>query len=143
MDERTIQILQETARYFGEQHQQAYLVGGSLRNLLLGEPCVDWDIATHGDIPMLTRHLANRLGGHYAHLNTKASRVVVPGIQDSQDGQLMMEDSGDNGRKQELIIDVSPLKGKTIELDLRQRDFTINAIAAPLNDIVQLLATLS
>jgi len=136
LDERTLQILQDTAHYFGEQHQQAYLVGGSLRNLLLGEPCVDWDIATHGDIPMLARHLADHLGGHYAHLNTKASRVVVPWTQDNQDGH----DAG-AVQKQELIIDVSPLKGKTIELDLRQRDFTINAIAAPLNDIVQLLST--
>jgi poly(A) polymerase len=140
LDERTLQILQETARYFSEQHQQAYLVGGSLRNLLLGEPCVDWDIATHGDTPMLTRRLADRLGGHYAHLNTKASRVVVPWTQNNQDGQDDDGESGDSGRKQELIIDVSPLKGKTIELDLRQRDFTINAIAAPLNAIVQLLA---
>src|SRR5579863_6667090 len=133
LDERTLQILQATDHHFGEQHQQAYLVGGSLRNLLLGVPCVDWDIVTPGDIPMLTRHLADHLGGHYAHLNAKASRVVVPWTQDGQD-------NGD-GQKQELIIDVSPLKGKTIELDLRQRDFTINAIAIPLNDIVQLLST--
>ena len=143
MDERTLQILQDTAHYFGEQHQQAYLVGGSLRNLLLGEPCVDWDIATHGDIPMVTRHLADRLGGHYAHLNTKASRVVVPLTLDAQNGEKAQNgrNSQDDGQKHELIIDVSPLKGKTIELDLRQRDFTINAIAAPINEIVQLLAT--
>ena len=143
LDERTLQILQATAHYFGEQHQQAYLVGGSLRNLLLGEQCVDWDIATHGDIPMITRHLADRLGGHYAHLNIKASRVVVPltlDVQSAQNGQ-EAQNGRDDGQKHELIIDVSPLKGKTIELDLRQRDFTINAIAAPIKDIVQLLAT--
>ncbi len=143
MDERTLQILRDTAHYFGEQHQQAYLVGGSLRNLLLGEPCVDWDIATHGDIPMITRHLADRLGGHYAHLNAKASRVVVPLTPGERNSQVAQNGrSGqDNGQKHELIIDISPLKGKTIELDLRQRDFTINAIGAPLKDIVQLLAT--
>lgn len=126
MDTRTLQLLQQTAQHFSEQRQQAYLVGGSLRNILLGEACVDWDIATSGDVPMLTRRLADKLGGHYVYLHAKASRVVVAL-------------TNEEGKKQDLIFDISPLKGTTLEHDLRQRDFTINAIAAPLNDVVQYL----
>lgn len=128
MDEKTRQLLQQTAQYFDEQHRQAYLVGGSLRNVLLGMPTVDWDIAAQGDTAALARRLADRLGGHYAHLNAKANRVVVSWTEDGE-------------QRQEIIIDVVPLKGKTIEDDLRQRDFTINAIAAPLHAIVPLLTT--
>src|SRR5438067_1628065 len=89
-----------------------------MRNLLLGELCSDWDIVTDGDAPRLARGLADKLGGHYAHLHEKASRVVIK-------------------EEQEIIVDVSPLMGSTIEDDLRRRDFTLNAIAAPLGEVVR------
>jgi poly(A) polymerase len=119
---RALQFLQQTAHYLSEQHQQAYLVGGSLRNILLGEPCGDWDIAVHGDAATLARRLAEALGGYYARMNEKASRVVVPAT--SED---------DN----EVILDIAPFKGQSLEDDLRLRDFTVNAIAAPLDAITR------
>ncbi len=126
LDTQTLYLLHRTAEYFSEQRQPAYLVGGSLRNILLGEECVDWDIVTTGDAHILARRLADRLGGFYVYLHEKASRVVV------------VEAGSPNTRK-EITFDVSPLNGKTIEDDLRQRDFTLNAIAAPLGDIVRYL----
>src|SRR5947209_18217168 len=80
LDNRTVQLLQLTAEFFRDQRQQAFLVGGSLRNILLGEPCNDWDIVTPGDAPTLVRGLADRLGGFYARMHEKASRVVVPTV---------------------------------------------------------------
>jgi tRNA nucleotidyltransferase/poly(A) polymerase len=126
VDTRTLHLLQLTAEHFSSQRQQAYLVGGSLRNILLGEPCNDWDIVTPGDAPTLARRLANKLGGFYAHLHEKASRVVVPPVSQQQ-----------NEQQKEIIFDISPLKGHTLEHDLRQRDFTVNAVAAPLEEIVR------
>jgi len=95
------------------------MVGGSVRDILLGEPCVDWDIVTDGDAPGLARGLADRLGGHYAHLHDKASRVVV------------------KGEGQEIVFDIAPFKGSSLEEDLRLRDFTVNAMAAPLDEAVR------
>lgn len=115
-DTGIVRLLRETARFFEEQHQRAYLVGGSLRNIVLGEPCVDWDVVVEGGAA--TRKLADRLGGHYAHMHEKASRVVVKG-------------------EQEMIFDVSPLVGGSLEADLRLRDFTLDAIAAPLASVVE------
>ena len=80
LDSRTLRLLQLTAEFFGDQRQQAFLVGGSLRNILLGEPCDDWDIVTTGDAPTLARQLADKLGGFYAYLHEKACRVVVPAL---------------------------------------------------------------
>ena len=131
MDNRTIRLLQLTAEFFKDQRQQAFLVGGSLRNILLGEPCNDWDIVTAGDAPTLARGLADTLGGFYAHMHEKASRVVVP-----LKGNINKGDVSEEGG-QEVIFDVSPLKGKSVEFDLRQRDFTVNAIAAPLDEVVR------
>ena len=112
-------LLHTAAQFFDENNVQAYLVGSSVRNLLLNEPCSDWDIAVTGDAPALARGLANRLGGFYAHMHEKASRITV------------------KQKEQESIFDVAPLHGRTIEADLRQRDFTINALASPLTAAVR------
>src|SRR5437588_9942620 len=78
LNAQTLNLLQQTAQYFNSQRQQAYLVGGSLRNILLGESGNDWHIATSGDAPSSARRLADKLGGHYVNMDDKASRVVVP-----------------------------------------------------------------
>jgi poly(A) polymerase len=97
---------------------------------LLGEECLDWDIVTASDAHKTARQLADTLGGHYVHMHAKASRVIV-----------FVEDAGSPHSRKEICFDISPLTGKTIEDDLRQRDFTINAIAAPLDEVVQYLVS--
>jgi len=109
-----------------EHQQRSYLVGGSLRNLLLGEDCLDCDIVTSGDAHNTARQLADILSGHYVHMHAKASRVVV-----------VFEETDSPRTRKEISFDISPLIGKTIEDDLQQRDFTINAIAAPLIEAVR------
>ncbi len=118
----TRKLLQQIADFFRDQ-QQTYLVGGSVRNLLLHEPCSDWDIAASGNVAQQARQLANQLGGYYAHMHDKASRITVKHDQ------------------QAYIIDVAPLHGGSIESDVQQRDFTMNAIASPLVGAVQSLTS--
>ena len=121
----TREILEKTAQYFAEQQHTAWLVGGSVRNVLLGEPETDWDIAIAGNAANtshLARHLADQLGGHYAYMHEKASRVVV------------------KRQMREITLDIAPLQGETIETDLRTRDFTLNAIALPLPQLLTALA---
>lgn len=121
--DKTLHIVTQVADFFAEQQAQVYLVGGSLRNLLLGEPCVDWDLTTDGEAHGLARRLADRLGGFYAHLHEKASRVVIRSPQQA-----------------DLVFDIAPLRGTTLEEDLRARDFTMNALAAPLAAVVASLS---
>jgi poly(A) polymerase len=116
-------ILQQAAQFFSTRSRQTYLVGGSVRDVLLHVPCIDWDIVTNDDAPRLARQLANTLGGHYAHMNDKASRITIKLDQ------------------QEVILDISPLHGTTIEEDLRLRDFTINAMALPLAEAIDSLTS--
>jgi tRNA nucleotidyltransferase/poly(A) polymerase len=99
---------------------------------LLGEECHDWDVVTPGDAHKIARQLAGTLGGHYVHMHEKASRVVVP-----------VEDAGSPPDKKEICFDISPLIGETIEHDLHHRDFTINAIAIPLDEVVRYVDSLA
>ena len=121
--DKTLSILTQVARFCAGEQVGIYLVGGSLRNLVLGEPCVDWDLVAEGDAHKLARRLADKLGGASARLHEKASRVV---LRDSQ-------------READLVLDVAPLHGQTLEEDLRARDFTLNALAAPLTTLLEQL----
>src|SRR5579859_616055 len=120
LDSQTRHILQQTAQYFASQQRQAYLVGGSLRNMLLGEACSDWDIVVAGEAHRLARQLADILGGFYAHMHDKASRVIV---------------KAETGN---ITLDIASLHGQSLEADLRARDFTVNALAAPLDEALTL-----
>ena len=87
-----------------------YIVGGSLRDRLLGRTPRDVDIAVHGDAEPFARELATQLD----------SRVIAMGTQTHPMFRVVA---------QNRIFDISPLQGPTIEEDLAHRDFTVNALA--------------
>jgi len=91
--------------------EEAWLVGGAVRDELLGRELVDLDIAVR-DPRQAARDFAKASGGAPFALSEQhgAWRVVF------EDGR---------------TVDFTPLPG-SIEDDLAKRDFTINAIARPL-----------
>jgi poly(A) polymerase len=94
---------------------QAWLVGGAVRDRLLGERSIDVDVVVDGDPAAAARAIARgaRRAACFALSEEFGSwRVVARG-----------------GSWQ---VDVEPLRGASIEEDLAQRDFTINAIAEPI-----------
>jgi poly(A) polymerase len=94
--------------------EEIWLVGGAVRDRLLGRPTADFDVAVRDDTEGLARRLGRAAGGHAFALSEGfgAWRVVAH----------------DRGWQ----VDLLPLVGGTIEADLAQRDFTVNAIAEPL-----------
>jgi putative nucleotidyltransferase with HDIG domain len=113
-----VQYLQQIADFLHTRKRRAYLVGGSVRNLLLDEPCSDWDIATDGDVVNSAKQIASLVGGYFVHMHERASRIIV------------------KGDAYTWIFDLSPLQGHSIEADLSARDFTLNALAVPLADAI-------
>jgi putative nucleotidyltransferase with HDIG domain len=93
---------------------RAWLVGGAVRDAVLGGDVVDVDIAFDGDVEQAARQIAADAGGHPFELSDdfRTWRVVA------HDG--------------DWKIDLAALRAGSIELDLRLRDFTVNAIAVPL-----------
>ncbi len=92
----------------------SWIVGGALRDELLGREVTDIDIAVEGDPEGAARELAAELRGPVFQLSEAfgAWRVV-----DRRGGR---------------VYDFARLQGETIEKDLAQRDFTVNAMARPL-----------
>ena len=91
------------------------MVGGALRDGLLGRATTDYDVVVRGDVPAQARRLARAARGHvFALSETFGGWRVV-----SRD------------RSAPWQVDLTPLNGETIEEDLARRDFTINAFAEP------------
>jgi tRNA nucleotidyltransferase/poly(A) polymerase len=89
---------------------QAYVVGGTVRDLLMQRHPTDIDIAVDGDAALFAGAIADRLRG----------RVIPMG----KPGLITHRVTGRG-----LLIDVTGLAGDTLENDLRRRDFTVNAMA--------------
>ncbi|MGO9903401.1 MAG: HD domain-containing protein [Solirubrobacteraceae bacterium] len=94
--------------------QRAWVVGGAVRDELLGRVTLDYDVAIEGDAREPARELARRAGAHAFALSDTfgAWRVVA--------------------HDHSWQVDLTPLMGDTLERDLARRDLTINAIARPL-----------
>lgn len=113
-------LLQDVAALLRAHGAPGWLVGGALRDLLLGRPGDDLDLAVDGPAPVLARQLADATGGAWVLLDepTQAARVVWS--RPSPDASAPLQ------------LDLVRLRAPTIEADLRLRDFTINALALPL-----------
>ena len=105
---------------------QAYLVGGAVRDALLGLPVGDMDIVVAGLTPDFARHAARALNARIAkrsQFNTFALDIGGRRIDIAMARQETYARPG-------ALPTVSP---GTMEHDLARRDFTINAMAASVN----------
>lgn len=109
-------LLERVAGFFRTRKVEAYLVGGTVRDWLLGRPSQDLDLAVAGDALILTRTLADELGAAYVPLDMEhaTARAVL--------------------RRPRICIDIARLRGETLAADLTARDFTVNAMAVRLED---------
>ena len=97
--------------------RRAWVVGGALRDALSGRPVVDVDLAVPaGEERESAQAIARAVGGSAFPLSTEFGtwRAVAP--------------------RQAWHVDVTRLRAPSIEADLAQRDFTINAMALPLHE---------
>ncbi|MFC1870055.1 CCA tRNA nucleotidyltransferase [Chloroflexota bacterium] len=111
--------LAAVSRLLAEREVKSYLVGGIVRDVLLGRDTADIDIAVAGDALEIASEVAAALGGKYVLLD-EVNRV----------GRIIMTDG--NGPWQ---LDFATFEGD-IEQDLARRDFTIDAMAVNLGELM-------
>jgi tRNA nucleotidyltransferase (CCA-adding enzyme) len=108
-----------------ERLPPVYLVGGAVRDLLLGEPVVDVDMAVEGDGPRTARELAGRLGGDavpHERFGTASVRA----------GTLTFDVAATRSETYDEPGALPLVQPAGLSEDLGRRDFAINAMAAGL-----------
>ena len=112
IDKKTFPVLSKLAKLLSQKDIDAYLVGGYIRDSLLGKQTRDVDIAVKADASILAKQIAQHFQGKFVLLDdvNKVARVVLP----------------------ELYLDFSSIQGD-INADLLRRDFTVNAMAVDLS----------
>lgn len=105
---------EQVITWLNEQDLEAYLVGGCVRDRLLGYRLYDLDVATPHDGLALARRLADHFCGDYYALDRE--RGTGRAILQSEEGH-------------RLIVDVARYRGSDLLADLADRDFTVNALA--------------
>ncbi len=90
-----------------------WLVGGAVRDQILGRPVFDLDFAVDGEARRLARRVAGLLNAAYFELDAErdTGRVLLPAARGGQS------------------LDFARLRGDSIEADLAARDFSIDAMA--------------
>lgn len=96
-----------------------FVVGGALRDALLGRPgpLMNVDLAVARDALRLAREAADACGAAFVPL-------------DESFGTARLIFTAPEGER--LEVDLADFRGASLEEDLRGRDFTVNALAAPL-----------
>jgi tRNA nucleotidyltransferase/poly(A) polymerase len=106
---RAIALLRQTSLV-----PDVWLVGGYVRDQMLGRSTNDLDVIVPEGAFRLARALADALRGHFFVLD-----------EERQVGRVILND-GDPTR---TVIDVARLRAPQLSEDLRLRDFTVNAMA--------------
>ena len=95
-----------------------FVVGGAVRDMLLSRPTHDLDFVLSGDVLPIARRAANALGAAFYPLDEERDTARV----------ILMQADGSR-----QVLDFAALRGEDLDSDLRARDFTINAMAIPVD----------
>jgi len=110
-------VLSALSRLAKEKSIPLFLVGGYLRDLMLGTHAKDYDFALPKEASFSIAMIEDTLRLYFFRIGKEETNTVTYRI-----------------LKEEMSVDISFLQGETIEEDLRRRDFTINAMAFSLKD---------
>jgi len=120
---RRSEIIQAVYKLAQKRKEEVYLVGGAVRDFLLGRPLgKDFDFVLPGNAAGLAKELARQMEGTAFLLDDAFGtwRVVIKKAAGKSEADFCVMQGGD------------------ILADLRQRDFTVNSLAIRLTDIFQL-----
>lgn len=112
--------IQRLLAYFRQQPGPVLLVGGCVRDLLLGRQTRDLDLVVPARGLELARRVADAFGGAFVPVDPErdVGRAVLP---------------GPGGQR--TLVDIAAWRAGSLEEDLALRDLTINALAVPVGGL--------
>lgn len=124
---RGLTVLTWTGELVEKAGAKAYLVGGIVRDAILGCPNTDLDVMVEGEAEVVARALARRVGGRFKKPTEFGTcKVEAPGLGTIDFATSRRETYSHPGALPKVVP-------SGIEEDLWRRDFTINAMAVCLN----------
>ena len=121
--------LPEVIAFLDREQIEAYLVGGPVRDLLLGrEHIADLDFVGPESGLIVARRAADALGAAYYPLDETRGF-----------GRVVFEPQPDGQASHRVHLDFATFQGDSLLDDLQARDFTINALAIGLTDPPRLI----
>lgn len=117
-------ILQLIYAFAKRKNVELYLVGGSVRDLYLERPISDFDFTMGSDAIQFAKSLAGKIQAPCIPLeeNPPTARVIIKPSQHIPT---------------EMCLDFAQFRAATLEKDLRLRDLTVNAMAIPLESLME------
>lgn len=112
------QLIRQLHAFARKREIVLYLVGGSIRDLLLNRPLADLDFILNGDAIAFAKAFADEIGEAFIKLEDQppTARIII--------------------RETRLTLDFAGFRAETLEEDLRLRDLTINAMALDLSSLL-------
>jgi putative nucleotidyltransferase with HDIG domain len=126
-------ILREIASIFNNNGKEIYLVGGAVRDMLMGKKIHDWDLATNA-VPEEVTAIIKNAGGKVVPTGIKHGTVTIFYKKQSAEITTFRTEEGySDGRRPDRVNYAG-----AVEEDLSRRDFTMNAAALrlPAGEIV-------
>jgi tRNA nucleotidyltransferase (CCA-adding enzyme) len=120
----------DAARASNIDLDHTWIVGGAVRDAMLGRPVLDLDVAVEGDAHVLAADLARAVGGRIVATHTFGTATIAV---EHEDATVAIDFASCRSERYEQPGALpSVTTGATIHDDLGRRDVSINAMALPL-----------
>jgi poly(A) polymerase len=125
VNSETISLIRNIEGNLAAKNIESYIVGGLVRDILIGRETADIDITVAGDARKIAEKISEIFNGRYVLLDdkNKVARIILFNKEKSP-----FEIS--------YVLDFSSFS-ETIEKDLARRDFTIDAMAIELSEFTK------
>ena len=129
-------LLRQVAKVTSSFDTDVYLVGGAVRDLILGQEVNDLDLLLSDSLVEIVEKVASEFTAeHKVHLEYRTGGVA---LSLASDGIKRIDFSSFRSEIYSSPAALPQISSGTLETDLARRDFTVNALAMQLDSIIAL-----